>query len=210
MNSRNVKYLIVLLFIFLAGIQLFSEDQSKRTIADILNDIRNEQALNGTDKINPDKVDAKFLEELGDAVMIGSDAQHEYMDKMMGGEGSERLKLMHERIGYNYLAGNNSDTHDFKKNNFGMTHNRNFKGGYPMMWNNGYGMMGWGLGGLIMIILIVGIIVAVGLVIFFALRNKGGNTGVPEDDTPIDILKRRYARGEITKEEYESIKKDIQ
>ena len=58
MNSRNVKYLIVLLFIFLAGIQLFSEDQSKRTIADILNDIRNEQALNGTDKINPDKVDA--------------------------------------------------------------------------------------------------------------------------------------------------------
>ncbi len=28
-------------------------------------------------------------------------------------------------------------------------------------------------------------------------------------ETPMDILKRRYARGEITREEYETMKKDI-
>jgi putative membrane protein len=30
-----------------------------------------------------------------------------------------------------------------------------------------------------------------------------------DGDSPLDILKKRYARGEITKEEYEQIKKDI-
>ncbi len=29
-------------------------------------------------------------------------------------------------------------------------------------------------------------------------------------ETSIDILKRRYARGEITKEEFEQMKKDLQ
>ncbi len=30
-----------------------------------------------------------------------------------------------------------------------------------------------------------------------------------DNETPLDILKKRYARGEISKEEFEQIKKDI-
>jgi putative membrane protein len=31
-----------------------------------------------------------------------------------------------------------------------------------------------------------------------------------ETESPLDILKRRYAKGEITKDEYEQIKQDLQ
>jgi len=58
--------------------------------------------INANEKINPDKVNEKNLEELGDSVMevmIGNHAEHERMDQMMGGDGSPGLKLcmLHQR-----------------------------------------------------------------------------------------------------------------
>ncbi len=37
-------------------------------------------------------------------------------------------------------------------------------------------------------------------------RGQGGHTS---SETPLDILKKRYASGEISKEEFEQMKKDI-
>ncbi len=37
------------------------------------------------------------------------------------------------------------------------------------------------------------------------LRWSGSDSG----DTPLELLKKRYAKGEITKEEYDEIKKDL-
>jgi putative membrane protein len=37
----------------------------------------------------------------------------------------------------------------------------------------------------------------------------GRRDGGPAGETTLALLKRRYAKGEITKEEYEKIKKDI-
>jgi putative membrane protein len=38
---------------------------------------------------------------------------------------------------------------------------------------------------------------------------KSGESKGRLNETPLDILKKRYAKGDITKEEFESLKKDI-
>lgn len=55
-------------------------------------------------------------------------------------------------------------------------------------------------------------IVIIGLVIYLIVRltNQRGDTSNYSNETPLDVLKKRYARGEITKEEFESMKKDLQ
>jgi len=37
----------------------------------------------------------------------------------------------------------------------------------------------------------------------------GARAGIETLETPLDILKRRYANGEITKDEFEQMKKDV-
>lgn len=56
-----------------------------------------------------------------------------------------------------------------------------------------------------------------GLVIYAAImivrgtrRNNKDDSGSQSRETPLDILNRRYAGGEINKEEYEQIKKDLE
>lgn len=41
-------------------------------------------------------------------------------------------------------------------------------------------------------------------------HGSGYPPGGPTQETPLDILKRRYVSGEITKEDFERMKKDIQ
>lgn len=77
-------------------------------------------------------------------------------------------------------------------------------GGYGM----GYGM-GW-FGGLIMIVFWVLVIVGlVFLIRWLAASTKGETRGASTGESPLDILKKRYARGEINKEEFEEKKKDL-
>ena len=69
--------------------------------------------------------------------------------------------------------------------------------------------MGWA-GGLLMAL--VGI-AFVALVIWGVVRLTGHNgccsTTAVTKQSPIDIAKERYAKGEITKEQYEQIKRDL-
>ena len=72
------------------------------------------------------------------------------------------------------------------------------------------GMMGWGcgMGWPWPMIFIFWIVVIAGIVYFvrssFARKGRGSS-----EESALDILKKRYARGEINKDEYEKIKKDI-
>jgi putative membrane protein len=69
-------------------------------------------------------------------------------------------------------------------------------------------MMDYGFGGIF--IWVVFLALAVFLVYIFIIqpRSSGERGGQPKE-TPLDILKKRYARGDITKEEFESLKEDI-
>jgi len=74
------------------------------------------------------------------------------------------------------------------------------------MMNGMFGGM-W-FGWLFWIILIAIVIWAV---LQFTNRNQPANhsTNIVEKETPLDILKKRYAKGEITKEEYDEMRKNI-
>jgi len=68
----------------------------------------------------------------------------------------------------------------------------------------GYGMMGFGMGfGFIFMLLFWGIII---WLIVTLINASQSNKNEPDSLT---ILKRRYASGEITKKEFETMKKEI-
>ena len=77
-------------------------------------------------------------------------------------------------------------------------------GGHGHMWG-WEGGMGYGYGGSYMWILLL---VVIGLLVFLILQNvqSGSRT---DQESPLDILKKRFAKGEITKEEYEEMKRKL-
>ncbi|MBI5016220.1 MAG: SHOCT domain-containing protein [Deltaproteobacteria bacterium] len=71
-----------------------------------------------------------------------------------------------------------------------------------------YGM-GWG-GGLGMALFwIIAILVVVVLVRFVLGRSRTG-AGSVREESALDLLKKRYARGEINREEYERMRRDLE
>lgn len=79
---------------------------------------------------------------------------------------------------------------------------------YGAMRGPGTGMGDWfsffpyGWGGVLLLIVIV--------VLVLTVFRRGGVTPGRAPDSPMDILKKRYARGEISREEFQSMKKDIE
>jgi len=74
-----------------------------------------------------------------------------------------------------------------------------------MMNGMGFGAMGMGLGWLFWALV-------VGLVIWLVTRylNGGVQTGTePQQLSALDILKARYASGELTRQEFDRMKKDV-
>lgn len=222
MKKKLYKLLILSLFIILSTMPLAAHDnEQEKSIEDILALIRQEQSVNEDQAIDPDKVSKNLLEELGDAVMSirhQDEREHQWMDEMMGGEGSESLRTMHIAMGYRFLRGDDRYGTPFHGPGFrgprfhgpGMMKRG---GGMLMMFNSGdhpyRGRMGWGpfsfmpLGEILFwlpAIIVLGAIITGAIIIIKRQRTKTG---------PLDILKVRLAKGEITVQEYEKLKQDI-
>jgi len=71
-----------------------------------------------------------------------------------------------------------------------------------------WGSFGWGMGfgWIYMIVLWAVVITAVVYLVKFVERKPSVDVW---QETPLDALKRRYAKGEITKEEFEGMKDDL-
>ena len=76
---------------------------------------------------------------------------------------------------------------------------------FGMMDSYGYGMMS---GGMWILGFIFWILILVGLILLIKYLWEGaGSRGAQE--SALEVLKKRYARGEISKEEFEEKKKDL-
>jgi putative membrane protein len=83
---------------------------------------------------------------------------------------------------------------------------------------NGYGWFGsFGLlGGILNLVITLGVIVGVVLLVVWLVRRLGASGPItwsqPQPDAPIsprEILQTRYARGEITREQYQQMLTDV-
>ncbi|MHB8916316.1 MAG: SHOCT domain-containing protein [Thiobacillus sp.] len=74
---------------------------------------------------------------------------------------------------------------------------------------DGYGMGGFGFGGIFMILWWALIIVGIVALVKWLATSSGGDGRRGGDSTALDILKQRYARGEIDEQEFQKRKRDL-
>ena len=209
----KLSIFMILASVMVAAGPVLSDDENgeHQSIESVMQDIRQSQGVDSNDQIDCEKVSNEQFERLGEAymdIMHPNPKEHAIMDRMMGGDNSESLATMHRIMGARYLGC--------------------YKGG--VMGNYGPGMMdgdimagqrygpwevvhnhpGWNTrnpwiaGWPVWIILLVSIII----IIYALLKNKK-TADVQSYESPLDVLRKRYAAGEISKEEYERMKKDL-
>jgi len=219
----------VALAFFVAGIATAQEDAHGRDVEEILQQIIQVQGVERVGQIDANAVDRDLLEELGDGVMglmIADDERHEWMDRMMGGEGSAELASTHAWLGYNYLQ-NDGNLASFGPGmmGFGMM-GPGMMGGWNWgadrngPWSETWGDRGSWYGGtpfsrqagtylwiigLLVLVLIVAIIVA----LVRTRTPRHGSQSGKSGESAVAILQARYARGELSQEEYRQIKKEL-
>jgi len=159
-------------------------------------------------KTSCDKLSNEQLESIGDYYMeqMHPGEAHEIMDNMMGGEGSESLKQVHINMAKRLYCNDNNYVGYGMMSQGGMMQMGNMMGGMmgnsPMGYGSGFGSYGyWNIFWILIFAVIIFLIVW--LVYKFVIKKTA-------DENPLDILKKRYAKGEITKKQFEEMKKEIE
>ena len=144
------------------------------------------------------------------SIMHPNEEQHELMDQMMGGEGSSSLEAMHINMGRNYLGCSSGIIGGMMRGGMMGGFSNSMMGNMMGSWGMGAGWswFGWSFMILFWIAIIVGIVV---LIKWLVTQSRGGSAFSPKTNQSRaeDILKERYAKGEINKKEFEEMKKEI-
>jgi len=159
--------------------------------------------------VSCDKLTDDELESMGDYYMeqMHPGEAHELMDQMMGGEGSDSLKQVHIQMAKRLYC--NEDVGGMMGG--GMM---NMMGSGGMMNMMGTNMMGgsfgggsWWLWSIVGILFWIALLVALILLIIWLYKKVTGQA--TNGGSALEILKKRFAKGEITKKEFESMKKGL-
>ncbi len=160
------------------------------------------------------------LEMIGDYYMeqMHPGESHQYMEEAMGGEGSERLRLMHIAIAKKIYCNDLDSPINYGFLGMGQGYGRGMMYGlagddavWPMM--RGYGTTYYGGGMMPYIYTVIDyghwfaylfwllLLISAILWAIYLLRARSRD--------PLTILKMRYAKGEITKKEFLGMKKEV-
>lgn len=194
--------IIIIIFPFL----VFSHSVS---LEEVLSDIMKSQNVSEKSQIECNKVTGEQFEELGEGVMSvmhPDEREHEMMDQMIGGEGSESLKSMHILMGKRYLECVSGIMGTMPMMQM-MGGGSNSMMGNMMGWNSlGVGT-GWAwLSWIFVILFWILIILAIVALIKWLIDQINGRV---KGKSALDTLEERYAKGEISKKEFEEKKKDL-
>ena len=209
-----------------------TNNHTSQELGDVLSAILNTQNISEQSKVDCSKVTDDQFEKLGDAymgTMFVSDTQHEAMDEMMGGEDSTSLQQAHINMGRSYLGcWSNYNSGPIAMPMMGYGGGHGMMRGSGMMDDdgyqtditrnnyhhdmmdygfNGFGGIGWFGGGLVMGLF--WLLVIAGIVALVRMAMHQGGSHHTATKSALDILKERYAKGEIDKEEFETKKKDL-
>ncbi len=209
--------------LFFLPVFIIADESHGLSLEDVLTEIIISQNVKEKDEIDCQKITDEQSEKLGEAVislMHPGKKEHELMDQMMEGEGSESLKVMHIAMGKRYLRCESGMMGGMKdKGMMGMMNgdmmNMMGVGSDPSKQNlstnnmnmmSNFGYFGW-FGGIFMILFWVLIIVGIVALIKWLIDSAKNRT---ESKSALDVLKERYAKGEIDKKEFKEKKKDLE
>ena len=169
-----------------------------------------QQEIDEAKKLIDSKADCKSLsnsqlEIMGEYYMeqMHPGESHELMHQMMGlKEGSEDEEQFHINMAKAIYCGEENAFGSGGMMGGGMMNM--MMGGGNMMGNNpfGYGYGYWSFWNIVWSLLRIGLIVLVIWLIYKFIIKK-------ETETPINILQKRFAKGEINKKQFEEMKKEI-
>ena len=160
--------------------------------------------------ISCEKLTDEQLESLGDYYMeqMHPGEAHELMDNMMGGEGSESLKQVHINMAKRLYCNENTYIGYGMMGSGGMMGMMNMmSGGMMGSYPASYGYSTYGYGNILWMLFFAAVIFLIALIIAWIIRRFGIKNTASE--TPLTILRKRFVKGEITKKEFEGMKKEI-
>lgn len=156
-----------------------------------------------------DQLSDEQLETIGEYYMeqMHPGEAHETMDNMMGGEGSDSLKQMHISMAKRLYCNEDVDGMSSMSNGGMMMGGIGNVMGSGMMGSSMWGGS-WLLWNIIWIILWIGVIAALILLVIW-LCKKITEKEIKKESA-LEILKKRFAKGDITQNQYESMKKEME